>query len=290
MKAAACLLLSMGAAALSPVEIRIGESVEWLVYDSDIIASGTVLGAKIVDGPRGAKFAEVTLKISESFKGKVGAEITFQTNDQIWQRIPARCRDSQVEMLLFLVESKRYEEYYGGILGSPWALRLAGETVTVALDDRPAMGLFDVDFREHLKKGDIVKATRRAVSAMQKEMPRSLRVEAQWDSAVERRLFSGSTVYLVVPLDAAAEKKAKAWLHDSNIQPRVDGVRVLEHFKSPDNIQLLKPLLDDAACQTVTEPGAEVKGLYPVRREAYRVLTAWMSDVKNPVLETLGDR
>jgi len=279
----------MGAAALPPVEIRGGESIEWLVYDSDIVASGTVRGAKIVDGPRGLKFVEVTLRVSESLKGKVGAEIIFQTQAPTWQRVPDRCRDGKAEMLIFLVDSRRCEELYGGKLPSSWALRRL-EQVVIPLDDTPEMGLFDADFREHLKKVDILKAARQTVAAMQKEMPKPLSVETPWESAVQKRLWSGSSVYLVVPLDAAVEMKAKAWLHDANIQPRIDGVRVLEHFKSPDNIQLLTPLLDDPGYKTVADPGAREKRLYPVRREACRVLTAWKVDLKKPVLEELGDR
>lgn len=287
MRSVAFALLSMGAAALPPAEIRGGESIEWLVYDSDIIVSGSVHASKTVEGPRGYKFAQVTLKISEAFKGKVGAEIEFLVQD--WQRVPSRCRGGEVEMLVFLVESKRYEESYGGKLPSTWALRGLEQGV-IPLDDKPEMGIFDTDFREHLKRADILASTRQAVRAMQKEKPKPVRVEPPWDSGVQKRLYSGSTVYLVVPADGNVEKKATAWVRSQDMQQRVDAVRILEHLKSTGNVELLKPLLADPGFLTVTEANDSKRKRYRVREEAYRVLTAWKVDVKKPVVEEPGER
>ncbi|HEX7898343.1 MAG TPA: hypothetical protein VF950_11330 [Planctomycetota bacterium] len=264
---------------LSPGEIRVGESVEWLAYDSALILTGVVMDAKSVDGPRGAKFLNVTVKVTEFLKGSRGKTFAFVAQDLIWERIPARCREGRVETLFFLVDSQRYAKDYGGELPSPWVLRTI-EQVVISLDGRPEMGLFDANFREHRTKDEILMAARQAVEAARDRDTKSLSVEAPWDSPAWKKLYAGSSVYLVVPLDADTVKRAKSWLRDPNVRPRIDAVRVLEHFRSDEHIGLLKGLLADAGFETSGKTR-----IYRVRKEAWRVLDAWKVDVEKPVLE-----
>ena len=68
---------------------------------------------------------------------------------------------------------------------------------------------------------------------------------------------------------------------------RLAGVRALVHFKSRDNIALLKPLLADPTLWGQWYPiaeGTELERFYPIREAAYKVLSGWGVNVEKPVI------
>ena len=63
-------------------------------------------------------------------------------------------------------------------------------------------------------------------------------------------------------------------------------IRVLGHFKSARNIELLVKLLSDPLSSIVTDEGGKRRRkVYGIRRESARVLKEWGVDFKEPVLE-----
>jgi len=68
---------------------------------------------------------------------------------------------------------------------------------------------------------------------------------------------------------------------------RLAGVQALVHFKSRDNIALLKPLLADPTLWGQWHPnaeGIELERFYPIRKAAYEVLSGWGVHVEKPVI------
>jgi hypothetical protein len=98
--------------------------------------------------------------------------------------------------------------------------------------------------------------------------------------------FHGETVY--VPVDERQETLAHQVLDSERVPAGVTRVRendreeaasVLGHFRSPENVQLMKSLLNDP--QIEHDVMGELD--YTVRAVAYRVLRQWGVDVPQPV-------
>jgi len=98
--------------------------------------------------------------------------------------------------------------------------------------------------------------------------------------------FHGYTVN--VPVDERQENLAHQVLHSERVPAGMTRVRgndranaalVLAYFRSPENVQLLKSLLDDPQIEH------DVPGQldYPVRAVAYGVLSQWGVDVPKPI-------
>jgi len=68
---------------------------------------------------------------------------------------------------------------------------------------------------------------------------------------------------------------------------RLAGVQALVHFKSRDNIALLKPLLADPTLWgqwSANAEGNKLERFYPIRKAAYEVLSKWGVQVEKPVI------
>ena len=90
------------------------------------------------------------------------------------------------------------------------------------------------------------------------------------------------------PKDEAARKNYEVWLGYSRDLLRAAAVKALGHFKSDENIALLKPLLDDPAFSGITHfEGGQPIDLgreYYIRKATYEVLREWGVAVKEPVI------
>jgi len=101
-----------------------------------------------------------------------------------------------------------------------------------------------------------------------------LEPEALFPPGEHRRIpndVQSSTTFLLNELD---------WL-------RLAGVQALVHFKSRDNIALLKPLLADPTLWGQWQANAEgtkLERFYPIRQAAYEVLSGWGVNVEKPVI------
>lgn len=250
------------------IEINVGESVDWLAYDADRIVVAVFLSER--DG-------SMTLDVVETLKGADAETLTIAVAANQRRGIEAAFYDRKTRAVVFLSEPK-----------TGLALRAGMQPSVVLLDGEPKIGLFDAECDEHLEAEAILKATKAAIEACAKEKPASVRIDAPSGSAVFARLYAGSSVELVVPVDARLAERAVAWIAVADVRTRVQGARILGHFKSDENVERLKALLEDpGASLTVEFDGTRTTEYraFPVRAAAYEALRAWGIDVAKPVIQ-----
>ena len=158
------------------------------------------------------------------------------------------------------------------------------------------------------KPEDILKAARAAVAGAGKrgrtrnhavDLPRGI---------MQATGTSGDATRLIVPIDPRLEATARHWIESPEDIPlrlgvvesreeamrfysgllRLEGVRALRHFKSDENVAILKGLLDDPAFWHQTGEEHDRVGItekvYYVRRAAFETLREWGVEVESPVL------
>ena len=89
--------------------------------------------------------------------------------------------------------------------------------------------------------------------------------------------------YLDVPVNPTLEKTAKQLIRSKDWRSRDEGIRALGCFKSAENIQLLKPLLNDSNYEDASSVVWINQRIYYPRKSAYDVLTNWGINVPEPV-------
>jgi HEAT repeat protein len=154
------------------------------------------------------------------------------------------------------------------------------------------------DFEVLTEVDAILKFAEQAVKASAPgASPKSHTLGVPSNTAVYKKLWSLSTVFLVVPVDDKLEALGQAWCKSKSTHERTEGAKALKHFKNEKNIALLKTLLNDpnTAESTMhkTVPGKAVlelvyrKKWYYVRQAAFDSLRALGAKVEQPVLEEL---
>jgi hypothetical protein len=95
-------------------------------------------------------------------------------------------------------------------------------------------------------------------------------------------------------IDDASRKNNANWLRISRDLLRAEAVKALRHFKSDENIALLKPLLNDPATLKGTQFDGEKQiklgREYYIRKAAYETLRDWGVPVAEPVLREKPER
>jgi hypothetical protein len=265
--------------------VRIVETLEWVIADSDQVVRGTLAEVKRVRDKNNLIWATVTVKVADTFKGEKKDELKFMASykTQFPSERLVEFERNQTEALICLVKSQRYKDMGEDFGQAPWALRLAeGEVNHTLVDVSANTGAFVITMDGQLlnRRDPILQAAAAAgkIPAADKLLQSNIR--APGSTEVVRKLTASGPLWLLVPVDSRLETQAKSWLKAMESESRVEGVKALRHFKSDDAIALLKPLLEDAQSQTE----GKVK-YYPVRKAAFDVLKGWGVAVKAPVTE-----
>ena len=145
------------------------------------------------------------------------------------------------------------------------------------------------DFTELWKPAEILKEAR----AVLRRSPGVMRVDAfritmPLDRRTKTDWVRGAGLKLTVPVDQRLQQRARAWIDAGGLQ-KSEGVEALKHFKSAENIERMRRLLDDPSTafrrHAEHNEGLEVK-VYHVRRAALQNLRHWGVEVEaEPVLE-----
>ena len=122
-------------------------------------------------------------------------------------------------------------------------------------------------------------------------------LEVPGGSAVYKKLWSGSSVFLKVPVDEQLESLGEEWCKSKSPLERAEGAKVLGYFKNEKSIGILKSLLNDPNSVESTMrrsvPGktelelVNRKKLYVVRQAAFDSLHELGVKVDRPILEEL---
>jgi hypothetical protein len=138
---------------------------------------------------------------------------------------------------------------------------------------------------------------RTAKAAVKDCPPLSHTVDVPSGTAVYKKLWSRSSVRLVVPVDEKLEALGRSWCKSPSFWERREGAQILRHFKNETNTDILKALLADPSTLESTMhrtvPGkielelVYRKKLYAVRQAAFDALREFGVKVDRPVLEEL---
>jgi pimeloyl-ACP methyl ester carboxylesterase len=263
----AILLLGVGAVLAQPApalaKINIGQSIEWVVVDSDRIVTGKL--KKIDPYAPDPRREIVTVTVDKTLKGAAAETATFLVSPH-WGPI---ARDWQAEgkpMMFFLVKNA-FKDKDSPLAKFEWVLReerlaysalFLGEVKHDWVKTR-TMRVFTREFDVLSKPEDIIKRVEKIVAAVGKTPRReSYQVEVPWKSAAHYELYSGSAVYLILPVgqqygakrhDIQLDKHKGFILHPE--KPAADGSRpwvwyapTIGAYPNQSNEWVLRKLLD----------------------------------------------
>jgi len=295
MRTGLLVLLILGSLARwTTAEINVADTLEWTTADSSVVVVGTVASVTKRRGSGSTTWYHVTLKVNETLKGLSQQTVRFVMR-HLSGETPEAWRTRKAELLVFLVDWKRRQVHDGDC--KPGVARCEGEHDQASLALRPshddsvyelgattrANTAYTTAFAAITKRDDLLAAVRAAASS---KATASHKVAAPSDSEAGRALYSGSTVWLYVPIDATLEHHAQAWILANDLRTREEGVAALAHFKSADNTRRLEKLLADPGTTQITESGQPTVRRCPVRKRAHEVLTAWGVNHATPVIDT----
>lgn len=300
-------LLSMCSLLIFPASahaiIVTGESIEWVLATSDRVVVGKVVKVDRLTGPDNKPYEMATVAISKSLKGRQTDRETFLLEVHTLGHPPKEHRYGQqwldegnpIMFCLVRNDGKRVPFEADKI---PWVFRdgvLLGKT-----KHKWTMGCIPVltrDFDVLTERDSILQYAEQTVTAAPKHwVPRSHTLNVPTKTAVFERLWSRSSVRLVVPVDEKLEVLGQKWCASTDSWERVEGAQILGHFKNEKNIAILKSLLADPTIGESTlyratdKTRAELvyrKNLYVVRKAAFDALREYGVDIDRPVLEEL---
>jgi hypothetical protein len=296
---AVCFLLPLNAHAITAV----AESFEWVLARSDRVVIGKVVKVEDVTGADEEKYQAVTIAISRTLKGAHRDRETFLLHRYISRSYATQWKEEGIPTLFCLVKNDGQQLPFPGDKFA-WILREDHNHADAVLLDRSkhywsgSIPVLTREFEVLTEKEAILQFVEKTLKTMAKGDPQcshALRVPG--GTAVCKKLYSGSAVYLVVPVDEKLEILGRKWCKSTSSFDRREGSQILGHFKNETNIELLRSLLGDPTTSEETKhrtvPGKSElelvyrKKRYPVRQAAFDALGALGVRVDKPVLEEL---
>lgn len=295
-------------------------SLEDLVANADLIVRGTVTHVDWRSENGQWVWLDVTFEAAETLKGPETLRPCFALKtlkgDRRWEQFIK----SNQEQLWFLVSSDRVVEGEPPEVAQIRAqhdfkptsevpyIRLGPEVDAAKGFSSPPPPLFTMNFEILEGRQQILAATRAAIRA--EPAKRSISYEIPIPRMLADRVGpSGDANTFVVPSDSRLEKLAhrlidvpevvlarpilpatatdeqrkliEAGLKAGADSLRAEGARALRAFRSPENIERLKSLLDHPATIRRSETGERE---FFVRKAAYDILRAWDVEVAEPLL------
>jgi hypothetical protein len=95
----------------------------------------------------------------------------------------------------------------------------------------------------------------------------------------------GGPLILWIPGDARAETVARAWAASAEMPYRREAAKVLARFNSPENVAVLRQLLNDPALEEQRQFRNGPREIYPVRLAAFRALRKMGVEVEQPEID-----
>ncbi len=279
------ILLALAALGRSAAaEINMADSLEWMTADADAVVIGTIASSTLTPADDHTVWAVATIEVTATLKGAATGRVTFAMQTDA-QGVPAGWLGR--EAMFFLVKSDRRAHDPGCVQAchydrATWALRRGVDDGVVTLDAKAGEQVYTSAFTALRARADVVAAVKVAASST---ATRAINVDVPWDSDASHALYAGSAVWMFIPIDAAAEARAVAWIADADVSLRLQGVKVLAERRSAATIRRLKALLADPGFATITESGKPPYRRYLVRELAHATLTAWKVAHPAPVID-----
>lgn len=256
------VILALPQAVLGQPIFGSATSIDCVVLDADTVVVGRPV---LFSEPDEAGWSEGIVEVQETLKG------------QHRPRVPVR----------LAVPKASLKAWTNGTSRILFATKLDSPATTTAIDlDADELTVFSKSFERLTKAADVLQAARGAL----RKRPGVTRITSvsllvPHDRLRGTKLAEYSGVHLAVPVDSALEAWAKKAIRgDAN---RRTGVEILRHFRSSENVSLVRSLLDDPTWtyldRAEDNEGREVR-LFAVREAACETLRYWGEPFEVPVL------
>jgi hypothetical protein len=265
-------LAALATPTAAAAEINVGESLEWMVADSDLVVRGQVLSVTASRGPGQVVYERARVRIDETIKGVARPVVDILVRHVGPAERPSSWRADRSELLLFLVDSSRRAGEDTAYRRAPFAVRAGVHGLSAIRLGAASPEAFTMDQRVLSSRAAILDAARAAGKFAGRTRPTPFNLDA--DGPIFQRLWAGSAVWLQVPIDARLEVLARSAIGSSRLRDRLQAVRALGHFKSAANIALMKRLLADPGSHVEIE-GKRQTRVFAVRAAALANLRAW---------------
>ncbi len=253
------------------------DSLEWQTVDADVVVRGTVTAVTATRGPGDVIWYDATVRVTEAIKGKPGATIRLGVR-HLFGATPSDWLARRTDLLLFLVEGKDRAAEDKHYARQAFALRPHSPAVELGATRIQTTALASLRSPD-----DVLRAARHAARSA---ATRSHVIDVPMGTPAHGALYGGSSVSLVVPIDAALESTATTWVASTDGLTRQQGARALALFRSSANIARLEKLLSDPYFITGYHPnGKPPERRYVVRAVAHATLAAWGVPHATPILE-----
>ncbi len=292
--AALCWAALLALPAAARAEIAGAESIEWVVADSDLVLIGVVSKVEKVAGKK-KPFEVATVKVAHTVKGRPADQVTFLLRNYNGPAAEDWLADGTP--LLFCLVRRAHARDRGELpAGHDWVLRDDGNQHSAVLLGKPrrhwthTIPAFTREFDVLTEPAAVIKRAKEAARPLpegREKKPFTLSVPGA--TAAFRKLYAGSAVYLIVPVDGELERVARLWCCSASFYTRLNGVCALRHFRNEKNIAILKGLLSDPGCSVTTK--ADSKGgerrvrVYRARQLAYETLREFGVKAEPPVVD-----
>lgn len=266
-------------------EINMADSVEWMTADADRVVRGVVTRVTTTRGRGQVRWFRVTFKVRETLKGAKRATVRF-TMRHIWGSTPLKWKYNRVELLVYLVASRRRAKEDRRYLLEAFTLRRSTGVIgaVVRLTGPKTDPMYNMRFQHLTRRAQMLQAARQAAKVRAaKGRPVRHTIDLPFNTPAFKALYGGSSVWFYVPADGRLERLALAWIKSTSVNRRVEGIKALSHFKSRKNIRLLRRMLADKGSWTQTSGTLRTR-VYAVRQAAYKTLKRWRITVRRPLI------
>lgn len=288
---------------LARAEVIVAESTEWVLATSERAVAGKVVKVDDVLADDRQNYQVLTVAVSRTLKGQHAERASIVVPPHIHKGYAKHWMNDGIPIVFCLT----LNDGKGTSLSPhlfPWVMRTTESAPhTILLGNskhvsRRYLPVLTRDFQVLTEPDAILKFLDKTIESQPRTVNRrSHALELPGSSPAFEKLWAGSAVLLVVPVDDALEALGVKWCQSRSPYERMHGATILRHFESDRNVALLKGLLDDPSSfeQRSIRAAPGMTGVvlvqrttsYYVRQSAYNSLRALGVQVERPVLEIL---
>ena len=225
-------LAGLQATGVANGESVVAESIETVLGSSDQVVIGKVTKIDKLAGLDTKDYQVVTVAVSKTLKGKHSDQVTFV----IYKGHAPQWQEEGIPIIFCLMKNTGKQVSFPADKFE-WLIRsdgygpstiLLGKSKHYWTHCRP---VFTRDFAVLTDREDIVKFVEATLKAAPKDrVPPNHSLAVPGKSAAYKKLWSGSSVFLIVPIDEKLEVLGRRWCKSTSSSEREQGARILGFF------------------------------------------------------------
>ena len=196
-------------------EIALVDSLEWITLDAELIVRGKVKKSSSAKSnsiqSRNSKFSPVHFQVFETLKGNAVSEIQFEAG--YLKEILEKWAGEGSEVLVFLKQI----DFQKSPSGKVWAVRSGEFPNAINLDwlkTKPEIhfNIFNTAMQAIKNRESVIQLVKDTLVQWKDiKSIQSASVDVPYETELFKRYYSGSSVFLVVPLSPQLQKACKQW-------------------------------------------------------------------------------